>query len=36
VCHAIAALGGALLAADCESKLVPRVVVVVVMGPMQP
>jgi hypothetical protein len=33
VCHAVAALGGALLAADCESRLVPWVVVVA--GPMQ-
>jgi hypothetical protein len=31
VCHAVATLGGALLAADCESRLVPWVVVV---GPM--
>jgi hypothetical protein len=29
VCHVVAVLGGALLAADCESRLVPWVVAVV-------
>jgi hypothetical protein len=33
VCHAVAALGGALLAANCESRLVPWVVVAA-MEPM--
>jgi hypothetical protein len=33
VCHTAAALGSALLVADCESRLVPWVVVVA-MGPM--
>jgi hypothetical protein len=30
MCHVVVALGGALLAADCESRLVPWVVVVAV------